>query len=65
MAVWVPVLASALSPKLSKLKQKIFKSPSYKDKENQTGDKEKKKKKAVTEKWSLIKQIKEHWTLSW
>lgn len=44
MAVWVPVLASALSPKLSKLKQKIFKSPSYKDKENQTGDKKKKKK---------------------
>lgn len=48
MAVWVPVLASVLSPKLSKLKQKIFKSPSYKDKENQTGDK--KEKKAVTEK---------------
>ena len=43
MAVWVPVLASALSPKLSKLKQKNFKSPSYKDKENQTGDKKKKK----------------------
>ena len=43
MAVWVPVLTSALSPKLSKLKQFFFKSPSYKDKENQIGDKKKKK----------------------
>ena len=53
MAVWVSVLASALSPKLSKLKQKIFKSPSYKDKENQTGDKKKKKKRQ----W----QRSDHW----